>query len=101
MFKIIYVSFEPGGGYDKNEIVPEMCEEQFETIEEAQEYIKEYMLEAVRDEVICAIGEKAKKEGVKYDLSFEGDRATIDVLEPTISPYQPIVERHEYRIVEI
>ena len=38
MLKIIYVSFEPGGGYDLNEIVPEMCEEQFDSLEEAQEF---------------------------------------------------------------
>ena len=101
MLKIIYVSFEPGGGYDLNEIVPEMCEEQFDSLEEAQEYIKTSILDIVKENVIYAIGEEAEKQMVKYDVRMEGSRATIYVLEPKINPYQPIVERYECRIVEI
>lgn len=99
MFKIIYVSFEPGAGYDRNEITPETIDGKFESIKEAKEYLKTKWLENVKTDVVYAIGEKAEKE-VEYEIYEDGNRVTIDAFLRKIDPYNP-AERYEFTIVEI
>ena len=99
MFAIIGVSFEPGGGYDRNEIVPEMVDERFDSIEEAKEYLKTTELENIKSGVISSIGEKAEKE-IEYEIVEKDNHVTIDAFYRKIDPYNP-AERHEYTIVRI
>ena len=66
MYRIIYVSFEPGDGYIDDLIVPKMNGFSFETVFDAEQYLKKCEFPQIRN--------KHRREvclGCKDELHFE------------------------------